>query len=125
MLFAEAGDEIEWLVLLIEAIPTISSLILVTVAFGTTLFFFTNIYDFKAKSDASDTHYWLRSFGVALSAAVIFILFEFLFGLLMFSPLFYSDIPVNLMNAVLSTNINAMIQQIISNPSMPVLILLG
>ena len=125
MLFAEAGDEIEWLVLLIEAIPTISSLILVTVAFGTTLFFFTNIYDFKAKSDASDTHYWLRSFGVALSAAVIFILFEFLFGLLMFSPLFYSDIPVNLMNAVLSTNINAMIQQIISNPSIPVLILLG
>ena len=125
MLFAEAGDEIEWLVLLIEAIPTISSLILVTLAFGTILFFFTNIYDFKVKSDASDTHYWLRSFGVALSAAVIFRLFEFLFGLLMFSPLFYSDIPVNLMNAVLSTNINAMIQQIISNPSIPVLILLG
>ena len=122
---AEPGEELEWLILIIDAIPIISSLILITVAFGTILFFFTEIYDFKARSDASDTHYWLRSFGVAMSAALIFILFEFLFGLLMFSPIFYSEIPVNLMNAVLSTNINAMIQQIISNPSISVNVLLG
>jgi len=123
---AEPGEELEWLILLIDAIPTISSLLLITVAFGTILFFFTEIYDFKARSDASDTHYWLRSFGVAMSAALVFILFQFLFGLLLIlSPLFYSDIPVNLMNAVLSTNINAMIQQIISNPNISVLVLLG
>ena len=121
---AEAGDEIEWLVLLIEAIPIISSLILVTVAFGTILYFFTEIYDFKAKSDASDTHYWLRSFGVAMSAAMIFFLFEFLFALLLFSGVF-EDIPVTLMNAVLSTNINVMIQQILAVEQIPALILLG
>ena len=110
--------------ILIGLLALLTQFIVVALVFGTLLYFFTIVYRIKEKTEASERLFWFRSFSIALIAVVIVIGIEQIFSILLFAPFFYRDIPVELLNAVSSTDIKGMITALTSSP-LPVLALFG
>ncbi len=102
--------------ILVGALALITSMIMIALFFGTFFYFFTIVYRFKERTEGSEKLFWLRSFIVAIIAVLVIYAVEFAFSLLLFSPLFYMDIPVDLMNAVNSTDIRGIIAALQTTP---------
>ena len=96
----------------------ITNFILIAIFFGTCFYFFTIVYRFKERTEGSEKHFWLRSFAIGLIAVLIIYAIQFAFSLLLFSPAFYENIPVDLMNAVLATDIRGIVAALTTTPVM-------
>jgi len=103
--------------LLFGALALITNFIIIALFFGTCLYLFTIVYRFKERTEGSERIFWLRSFFIGILFVLILYAIQFAFSLLLFSPLFYLDIPVDLMNAVNSTDIRGIIATLANTPS--------
>jgi hypothetical protein len=100
----------------------IVTFILIAIFFGTLLYFFSFVFRIKEKTEASERLFWLRSFGIALIAVLVVYGIEFIFSILLFSPIFYAEIPIDLMNAVLATDIKGIIAALVISPIQTILL---
>ena len=80
---AEPTNILEWF--LMVGLPWATTLILITFLFGTLLYAFSTLFNIEEKSDYTGSHFWLRSFLLAIVSWLIIIFIEFVFILLLFS----------------------------------------
>jgi len=108
--------------ILFGIIALITTFIMIAVVLGIFFYFFSYVYRFKERTEGSERLFWLRSFIIALIAVLVIYGVEFIFSLLLFSPLFYQDIPVNLMNSVTSTDIRGIIAALATTPTQVIIL---
>lgn len=99
--------------LLIDSLPFIATWLLVTLLFGTLLYVATLIFNLKDKSLDYDSYFWVRSYVVSIITTFIVVFFEFVFFLLSISPIFGETIPVELINAVMTTSLQGIVENIV------------
>ncbi|MGV9173305.1 MAG: hypothetical protein ACOC44_11870 [Promethearchaeia archaeon] len=95
-----------------DSIPYVVSWLLVTLLFGTLLYVSSLIFNLRDKSYEYDSYFWLRSYLVSIITTFIVVFFEFVFFLLSISPLFGERIPVELVNAVMTTSLQGIVANI-------------
>lgn len=95
--------------ILADGFPWLLTFLVVTFLFGTLFFIFTKIYNLEEKSDYTGSHYYLRAYLVAILSALVIIFVEFIFVLLLLSPVFLQHATVSLIENVLTTALNDII----------------
>ena len=89
----------------INSIPWVLGFILVNLFFTFTVYIAAKILKLEDKSDyIEERNFFLRTFLLVLAVSVIVVVFQFLFVLMLFSPLF-ETIPIEILFAVLNTRL--------------------
>lgn len=100
--------------LFLSGIPYFVIFLLVTLLFGTFFYISCLILRIEDKSE-TERYFWLRSYATAFFSALVVVFFEFIFLILMFSPLFGDFVPVDLINAVMTTALGDIVAGIIQS----------
>ncbi len=100
---------------IINGIPDIVSFILIILFFTFTVYIAAWILKLKDKSSFIDEkNFFIRTFLLIIVVGVIFMFFELLFVIMLFSPLF-EQIPTDLMFAILDTRMLDILAEIIAS----------
>ena len=100
-----------------NSIPFLISFALIVLLFGGLLYFACLIWNVIDRSEDFEKNFLVRSFIVALLAAVFVVFIQFIFVLIFtFSPVFKETFNVNLMLSVLNTNILDMVLEVFQSP---------